>query len=88
MYICVFICKYLIVIVLSLAYETLSNPSSKLIYDLSSKQKSATSHTNSTFVNNVDNPDGTFHRVLHQVSHFLLSLLLILLLLLFVTVFF
>ncbi|KAI8880048.1 DnaJ-domain-containing protein [Backusella circina FSU 941] len=58
---------------LSLAYETLSNPSSKLIYDLSSKQNNTTSNNNSSFVNNNDNPDGTFHRVLHQLFNEMLD---------------
>jgi len=54
-------------LVLSIAYETLSNPSSKLLYDVS-KHK-GTSTTSSSFVSSDDdNPNDTLQRVLHQVN--------------------
>lgn len=56
-------------IVLSIAYETLSNPSSKLMYDVS-KHK-GTRATSASFVNTDDeNPNDTLQRVLHQVCGF------------------
>lgn len=56
-------------LVLSLAYETLSNPSSKLMYDLS---KPAGQHPGGVgmppFVRtNGDHPNETLQRVLHQL---------------------
>ncbi|KAI8391009.1 uncharacterized protein BYT42DRAFT_610274 [Radiomyces spectabilis] len=50
---------------LSLAYETLSNPSSKIMYDLSSKQDKESSNT--SFMNMDENPNDTLQRVLHQL---------------------
>lgn len=46
---------------LSLAYETLSNPSSKLMYDLSSKPAQPGAGLDD------ENPNETLQRVLHQV---------------------
>lgn len=46
---------------LSLAYETLSNPSSKLMYDLSSKPAQPGTGLDD------ENPNETLQRVLHQV---------------------
>ncbi|CAO3580161.1 unnamed protein product [Absidia cylindrospora] len=46
---------------LSLAYETLSDPSSKLIYDLSSNKKQSTNS------GPAKNPNDTLQRVLHQL---------------------
>ncbi|ORZ03249.1 hypothetical protein BCR43DRAFT_482994 [Syncephalastrum racemosum] len=56
---------------LSIAYETLSNPSSKLMYDLSpanptSSSSSFPTHSSSTSDRN-DNPNDTLQRVLHQL---------------------
>lgn len=49
-------------LVLSLAYETLSNPSSKLMYDLSSKPAQPGTGLDD------ENPNETLQRVLHQVK--------------------
>ncbi|CAO3636927.1 unnamed protein product [Cunninghamella echinulata] len=48
---------------LSLAYETLSDPSSKLIYDLSSNKKQSFNTSEHK------NPNDTLQRVLHQLFH-------------------
>ncbi|KAI8993390.1 hypothetical protein BDB01DRAFT_894068 [Pilobolus umbonatus] len=54
---------------LSIAYETLSNPSSKLMYDIS-KQKG----TSSSFVStNPNSPSDTLQRVLHQLFNEMLD---------------
>ncbi|KAI9498873.1 hypothetical protein BDB00DRAFT_797045 [Zychaea mexicana] len=50
---------------LSLAYETLSNPSSKLIYDLSKQQHPMASPMHSA--DDDGNPNDTLQRVLHQL---------------------
>ncbi|KAL9537518.1 hypothetical protein MBANPS3_011706 [Mucor bainieri] len=53
-------------------YETLSNPSSKLLYDVS-KHK-GTSTTSSSFVSSDDdNPNDTLQRVLHQLFNEMLD---------------
>lgn len=58
--------------ILSIAYETLSNPSSKLLYDVS-KHK-GTSATSSSFVSSDDdNPNDTLQRVLHQLFNEMLD---------------
>ncbi|KAL7310297.1 hypothetical protein PS15m_009814 [Mucor circinelloides] len=58
--------------ILSIAYETLSNPSSKLLYDVS-KHK-GTSTTSSSFVSSDDdNPNDTLQRVLHQLFNEMLD---------------
>ncbi|KAI7851914.1 hypothetical protein BDC45DRAFT_514627 [Circinella umbellata] len=51
--------------ILSLAYETLSNPSSKLMYDLSKQQHPMSSPMYSP--NDDENPNDTLQRVLHQL---------------------
>ncbi|OBZ90950.1 Chaperone protein DnaJ [Choanephora cucurbitarum] len=57
---------------LSIAYETLSNPSSKLLYDVS-KHK-GTSSASSTFTcHGEDNPNDTLQRVLHQLFNEMLD---------------
>jgi hypothetical protein len=53
---------YFFIIVLSIAYETLNNPSSKLVYDLS-KQKGTFRVSSDDETNSND----TLQRVLHQV---------------------
>ncbi|KAI9265277.1 hypothetical protein BDA99DRAFT_536762 [Phascolomyces articulosus] len=50
---------------LSLAYETLSNPSTKLMYDLSKQQHPMASPMHST--EDDENPNDTLQRVLHQL---------------------
>lgn len=55
-------------IVLSLAYETLSNPSSKFMYDLSKPGQYPIGGVGSPFVRtNGDHPNETLQRVLHQL---------------------
>lgn len=55
-------------IVLSLAYETLSNPSSKIMYDLSKPGQYPIGGVGSPFVRtNGDHPNETLQRVLHQL---------------------
>ncbi|KAI8094881.1 uncharacterized protein B0P05DRAFT_523790 [Gilbertella persicaria] len=57
---------------LSIAYETLSNPSTKLLYDVS-KHK-GTSATSSNFsCHNHTNPNDTLHKVLHQLFNEMLD---------------
>lgn len=62
--------KKKITLVLSIAYETLSNPSSKLMYDVS-KHK-GTARTSASFVSPDDDasPNDTLQRVLHQVCKY------------------
>jgi DnaJ-class molecular chaperone len=55
-------------LVLSIAYETLSNPSSKLMYDVS-KHKGTASASASFVSTDDDNPNDTLQRVLHQVCY-------------------
>lgn len=58
--------------ILSIAYETLSNPSSKLMYDVS-KHK-GTANTSASFVSpDDDNPNDTLQRVLHQLFNEMLD---------------
>ena len=53
-----------------MAYETLSNPSSKLMYDVSKHKGTATA--SASFVSpDDDNPNDTLQRVLHQVIFFI-----------------
>lgn len=59
---------YFSILVLSIAYETLNNPSSKLVYDLS-KQKGTFRVSSDDETNSND----TLQRVLHQVLHYIMQ---------------
>ncbi|ORE10284.1 DnaJ-domain-containing protein [Rhizopus microsporus var. microsporus] len=57
--------------ILSIAYETLINPSTKLVYDLS-KQKGIP-YTSSSFASDDNNSNDTLQRVLHQLFNEMLE---------------
>ncbi|KAI8642275.1 hypothetical protein BD408DRAFT_416823 [Parasitella parasitica] len=58
--------------ILSIAYETLSNPSSKLLYDVS-KHKGISTASSSFAPSDDDNPNDTLQRVLHQLFNEMLD---------------